>query len=88
MISPSTVGFAYCVLQCIEVRCIALQRVTVCGSVWQCVAVCDSVLQRVAEISNDRSFFCWMCLLCVAVRCSVLQCVAVWCRVLQCGAEC
>jgi len=38
-------------LQCVAVRCSALQCVVVSGL--QCVAVCCSVLQRVAVCSGD-----------------------------------
>jgi len=55
-------------LQCVAVRCSALQRVAACCSAVQCVAVCCGTLQRVSV--------CCIVLQCVAMRCSVLQCVA------------
>ena len=65
--------------------CSVLQRVAVCGSVWQCVAMCCvrcGVMCTLHFVSVAVS-----CCKCVAVCCSVLQCVAVCCsvmRILQC----
>ena len=47
----------------------SLQRVSVCFSVFQCVAVCCSVLYSGLVLSS---------LQCVAVCCSGLQCVVQW----------
>ena len=83
-------------MQCVVVRCSALQ----------CVAVCCSVLVEESQPKRPRANEKWrVCGVCVviiepstgvccsvlqgvAVCCSVLQCVAVCCSVLQCAAEC
>ena len=66
-----------------------LQRVAVCGSVWQCVAVCCSVLQCMAVCGSALQCVAVCCsVLRVAVCCSVWQCVAVCCSVWQFVAEC
>ena len=61
-------------LQCLQCVCSAF---AVCCSVLRCVAV--------------RSITCTYthkCVMCVAVRCSMLQCVAACCSVLQCITVC
>ena len=66
--------------------CSVLQRVVVCGIVWQCVAMCCSksaLRTRVLEPMSATAACCSV-LQCVTVCYSVLQCVAVCCSVLQC----
>ena len=60
-------------LQCVAVRCSALQGVAVCGSVLQYVAVCARALYSIA-FDAPIHLFEDQC-------CSVLQCVAVLQRV-------
>jgi len=80
------------VLQCVAVCCSVMQRVAVSCSELQCVAVCCGVLQRVVlQCVTSLGFVqlsVYAVVLCVAVRCSVLQCVAVSCNMLQCVAVC
>ena len=63
-------------MQCVAVRCSALQSVAVCCSVLQCVVPRERVCIYIC--------IC-MSLQYAAVCCSVLQCVAVRCGVWQCG---
>jgi len=90
------------VLQCVAVRCSVLQHgavccekghwqrrrspVAVCCSALQCVALCCSALKCVVRrvIGNVGDHL----LICVAVRCIVLECVAVRCNVLKCFEVC
>ena len=69
----------------------------VCSSVWQCVAVflsvsqCFAVYCSVLQLGGSHRRFCLLgcqtlCVVGVAVCCSVLQSVAVYCSVLQCVA--
>ena len=73
----------WCSVMCVAVCCSVLQCVAVCRSVSQCVAVCCSVLQCVAVCCSVlqcvalccgvwQNVACQICLLCVAVWCSVL----------------
>jgi len=65
----------YCVLQCVAVRCSALQ----------CVAVqSDSFVTFVDELNSMDFVLSSKVLQCVAVCCSALLCVAVFYSVLQC----
>ena len=70
------VGVAVCVLQCVAVRCSALQPVNV--SVYGGIA---AVSRYVRVVSVRELQF-------VAVCCSALQNVTVCCSVLQCVAVC
>jgi len=86
-------------LNCVAVRCSALQCVVVCCGVLWCVAVWYSALRCVTVVCSDNysswldhgglpSLVCCSVLQCVAECCSVLQYVAICCSEFQRVALC
>ena len=70
----------YSMMQCVAVRCSALQRVAVCfGMFWYVTVRCSALHSTTYTIL----LLVLPILQCVAVCCNVLQCVAVCCTVLH-----